>query len=173
MSDTPRIYVVCLASYNAGTLHGEWIDANQSPEDLQEAVNAMLKTSPESGAEEWAIHDYEGFAGAKIEEYTGLKEISQLAELIEEYGPAYVAYRDHVGEDYATADGFRDAYLGEHSSLEEYAEQFLENTGAFQDVPDMLRNYFDFEKYAHDLEVGGDVFTADAPGGGVFVFDNH
>ena len=26
----PRIYVACLAAYNAGRLHGGWIDANQS-----------------------------------------------------------------------------------------------------------------------------------------------
>lgn len=31
---TPRIYVACLASYNNGVLHGRWIDANQSADDL-------------------------------------------------------------------------------------------------------------------------------------------
>ena len=31
---SPRIYVACLAAYNAGRLHGRWIDANQSAEDI-------------------------------------------------------------------------------------------------------------------------------------------
>ena len=34
MADTPRIYVACLAAYNGGTLHGEWIDADQSADDI-------------------------------------------------------------------------------------------------------------------------------------------
>ena len=31
---TPRIYVACLAAYNNGRLHGRWIDADQSVEDI-------------------------------------------------------------------------------------------------------------------------------------------
>ncbi|WP_447531297.1 antirestriction protein ArdA, partial [Legionella pneumophila] len=27
--DTPQIYVACLAAYNNGIVHGEWIDATQ------------------------------------------------------------------------------------------------------------------------------------------------
>lgn len=34
-SDGPRIYVASLSDYNAGTLHGKWIDADQSAEDIQ------------------------------------------------------------------------------------------------------------------------------------------
>ena len=30
---TPKIYVACLASYNAGILHGRWIDADQDADD--------------------------------------------------------------------------------------------------------------------------------------------
>lgn len=41
-----RIYVSCLASYNAGILHGAWIDASEDVEEMQEEVNAMLRGSP-------------------------------------------------------------------------------------------------------------------------------
>jgi len=34
-TDTPRIYVACLAAYNAGKLHGEWIDADQDAEAIR------------------------------------------------------------------------------------------------------------------------------------------
>ncbi len=33
-------------------------------------------------------------------------------------------------------------------------------------------DYFDFEKFGRDMELGGDVWTADAPGG-VYVFTSH
>lgn len=45
----PDIYVACLASYNAGMLHGEWIDAAQDAEDIErEIIEKVLLTSPEN-----------------------------------------------------------------------------------------------------------------------------
>lgn len=41
-----RIYVASLADYNAGRLHGEWIDAHQTADELHSAVTAMLAASP-------------------------------------------------------------------------------------------------------------------------------
>ncbi len=49
---TPRIYVACLASYNAGRLHGAWIDAHQEPEAITAEVWKMLASSPTLHAEE-------------------------------------------------------------------------------------------------------------------------
>ena len=43
-----QIYIADLAAYNAGFLRGEWIDANQSYEDLSAAVANMLLESPKS-----------------------------------------------------------------------------------------------------------------------------
>ena len=36
--DAIRIYVACLASYNAGRLHGTWIDATQDADDVHAAI---------------------------------------------------------------------------------------------------------------------------------------
>ena len=49
---TPRIYVACLAAYNNGILHGEWIDADQGVEHISEQAAAMLKASPIEDAED-------------------------------------------------------------------------------------------------------------------------
>lgn len=56
-TDTPRVYIACLAAYNSGKLHGRWIDADQDADDIRREVAEMLKASPEPNAEEWAIHD--------------------------------------------------------------------------------------------------------------------
>ena len=58
MSEHIRIYVADLAAYNAGYLHGVWIDASQDLEDIQAQVDTMLAASPVKGAEEYAIHDF-------------------------------------------------------------------------------------------------------------------
>ena len=46
----PRIYVASLSDYNAGRLHGTWLDADVEAADLAEGVQAMLASSPEPGA---------------------------------------------------------------------------------------------------------------------------
>ena len=84
MSEDIRIYVADLAAYNNGKLHGVWVDACADLDEIWNAVNAMLKASPEPGPEEWAIHDYEGFDAKKAveESYSGL--YTSLASYAEE-----------------------------------------------------------------------------------------
>lgn len=43
-----QIYIADLAAYNAGFLRGQWIDANQTPEELSNEVYNLLLESPES-----------------------------------------------------------------------------------------------------------------------------
>ena len=54
IANTPRIYVASLADYNAGRLHGRWIDADQPIEVIREEIAEMLTESKEPIAEEWA-----------------------------------------------------------------------------------------------------------------------
>jgi antirestriction protein len=42
---TPKIYVACLAAYNAGYLHGDWIDADQDADDIYQEIRDMLSRS--------------------------------------------------------------------------------------------------------------------------------
>lgn len=171
--DTPRIYVACLASYNNGILHGEWIDATQDPEDIKDAITAMLASSPTPGAEEYAIHDYDGFGdlARTLGEYPDIDKVCELAQMIEEHGEAYIAYAGNVGTDYATPDGFRDAFAGQYSSEEDWAYDYAESTGLLENIPETLRSYFDYERYARDARLSGDMsfVTVD---GTLYVFHN-
>src|SRR4051795_7421988 len=128
---SPRIYVACLAAYNAGRLHGRWIDAAQDADAIWAEVREMLAASPVPGAEEHAIHDYEGFAGIGIGEYDSIEVVAQLAELLEEHGPALGAFyanqpgywsenMDEIGE------AFAESFNGEHDSEEAFAEELAE-----------------------------------------------
>ena len=71
-SFNPKIYVACLASYNEGRIFGEWIDADQDPEAINEDIFNMLSKSPIANAEEYAIHDYEDFGSLHLGEYEGI-----------------------------------------------------------------------------------------------------
>jgi antirestriction protein len=175
--DRPRIYVASLSDYNAGRLHGAWLAADVEAEDLHAGVQAMLAESPEPGAEEWAIHDYEGFGHLPLSECESMERVSRVARGIAEHGGAYAAWAAHRDvNDEQLSETFDQAYLGRYASLAEYAEQLADDLGWAQELdalPDYLTPYvqFDADAFARDLEFGGDVFTADDGEGGVHVFD--
>ncbi len=181
--DTPIIYVACLASYNAGTLHGKWIDANQDVDAIQEEVNQMLRASPYPNvvveyegkkvpsAEEWAIHDYEGFGPIKLSEYESFEKVAEIAAAIEEHGEAWLAYVDHVGTQYATVEDFRDRYRCEADTEQAFAEQFAEETGLLSGISSDITQYFDYESYARDLFMDG--FTLVRYNGTGYVFSDN
>lgn len=159
MADSPRIYVACLAAYNAGKLHGVWIDADQSVDDLNEAVQQMLARSPKPGAEEWAIHDYENFGDVTIGEHESLELVSELARFLSEHDGVGAAAYNHFGDLDEARRAMAEQYQGTWSSLADWAEEFLKDSGQLSNVPDALLPYVDFEKYADDLELSGDIFS--------------
>jgi antirestriction protein len=174
----PRIYVASLSDYNEGRLHGGWFDANREPEELEKEIGFMLACSPEPVAEEWAIHDFEGFGLAYISEYESLETVSRLAKGISENGLAFAAWAAVQNNDEEALGHFEDAYLGNWESLEEYADELLYGLDldeARNLLPEGIRSYLvlDVEAFARDLELGGDVITVKAPDGTVWVFDGH
>jgi antirestriction protein len=156
-TEQPRIYVACLAAYNNGILHGAWIDAGQEPWSIYNAVRVMLAASPIEGAEEWAIHDFEGFGGVRIEEYTSFDRVSDLAAFFAEHGKIGAALLDYYSGDLDEArEALADRYLGSHSSLADYVQELTEETST---VPHALRYYIDYPAMARDAELNGDLFT--------------
>jgi antirestriction protein len=174
--DRPRIYVANLSDYNAGILHGEWIDADQEPEELHVAVQAMLARSASEGAEESAIHDYEGFGHYAVDEYTSLERVSRIARGIAEHGLAFSAWAAHVENEEDALDRFEDAYRGSWDSIEDYASELLCDLGYDEAVanvlPELLQPYvkLDVESFARDLELSGDI-TAVRHADGVWIFE--
>ncbi len=97
MSEEIRIYVANLAAYNNGNLHVVWIDATQDLDDIQGQINTMLSESPEGFAEEYAIHDYEGFGGYSVSEYEGIQTLHEIACFIEEHPDLAGELLSHFG----------------------------------------------------------------------------
>ncbi|MFO8646145.1 antirestriction protein ArdA [Legionella pneumophila] len=147
--DTPSIYVACLASYNNAILHGVWIDATQSEDDIMEEIWEMLDNSPEPNAEEYAIHDYEGFGSIKIHEYEGISNIVEYASFIQEHGELGLALLcDYPVDDAQTM--LEEHYQGSYDSEIDFARQLFDDCYAHQ-IPDSLICYFDFDAFARDL----------------------
>ncbi len=163
---TPRIYVASLSDHNEGRLHGVWVDAVDA-DVIEEATKKMLAASECEPAEEWAIHDYEGFGSLEIREYEDFKNVAIAGAFVEEHGAVGAAWLSNQGYGEPREDmeeNFQEQYAGEWPSLEAFAENLLEETGELNSIPENLRNYFDFESYGRDLELGGDVYTLKVDG---------
>ena len=163
---TPRIYVACLAAYNNGMLYGKWIDADQDADSIRLEIQTMLAGSPIPGAEEWAIHDYDGFCGLRLSESEDIEDLVETVSLITEHGEAWARYAEYVGTDYASQEDFEEAYAGEWDSEEDYAEHLAEET---MEIPEHLRFYIDYEKLARDIFIN-DYFSAEGSNCKIFVF---
>ena len=90
--------------------------------------------SPSPGAEEWAIHDYEGFGALRLDEFESLADVARIAKGIAEHGPAFAAWAEHVGTDSEALDEFEDAYMGEWESAADFAEEMLDDTGQIDEI---------------------------------------
>ena len=161
----PKVYIACLAAYNAGFLHGQWIDLDGTV-DLDEEISKVLKSSPEADAGEWAVHDFEYCVG--LCEYTGsntLKEIIAAYEACDrsniEWEP-FIRFCEHLDENPAEKQvvAFQEAYAGKDENLEAWAIDFIQDTGGIEGMHEHLRFYFNYEAYARDLEIN-DVFTVE------------
>lgn len=171
-----RIYVASLSAYNAGILHGEWITLNgKTREEVLYEISLMLiKSTGDRPAEEWAIHDHEGFAPYEVSEYADISELCDLVAAVEEHGRQILALVDHLSLDAEAAVRYHeDNYQGEWHSLSEWAEDWLEQTGSLSELHDNLKHYFDYESFARDCEMGGDIFTLDTGDGTIWVYGNR
>jgi antirestriction protein len=178
---TLRVWIGSLSDYTNGRLVGEWLDVT-TPDEMQERIDVILANSPtakQTGcpAEEWFAADYESEGGRiGLGEHPDLETLCQLAEGFEEHGPAFMGWHDHDASNTDPSD-FEDAFRGEWDSLADYVADWWEQTGDLPEAPKGSwwhpANYVDWDRMAHDLELSGDVFTIDAPGGKVWVFESR
>jgi len=167
--DPIRIYVACLAAYNNGHLHGSWIEVSDEA-TIWQAVQDMLTASPIENAEEWAIHDYEGFEGVEVGEYFSFSNVVELAEYIIERGELGAEVLNYYGGNIEDAKARFEEYAGEYDSLADYAEELTEQSGI--EIPERLAPYIDYTRMAHDYEQSGDFLTFEVSGS-VHIFWAH
>lgn len=185
-AEVPRIYAASLTDYNAGVLHGAWLNASDTAEELHAGIARMLAASPTTRrygdlAEEWAIHDYEGFGPVALSEWESLERVTDLARGIAEHGPSFASWweiAEPQHEDWGDIESqYRNEYIGEFDQLTDYGEQLLDEIGFDLDqvdVPESMRAYLSFDTagWIRDVEIEGGIETA-ASARGVYVFQRE
>lgn len=165
-----RVYVGTYAKYNNGSIAGKWLDLEDYA-DHDEFMDAARKVHADESDPELMFQDFEGFPKDYYGESHIKPELWDWLELDEDDRELLAMYADHVGGDPSIEDA-REAFAGKANTVEDWAESFADDTGLLSEVPENLRCYFDWEKYARDLQYGGDIFTVEKDGD-VWVFWNR
>lgn len=165
---TPRIYVACLACYNAGHLVGEWWDMDDLTGDGYDEWQKEHQDA--TGHEDYLVHDCEGF-GYSIGEVS-VPHAIELGEFIEEHDAAGAVALSHFCGDLEQArTAMEESYQGAHDSIEAWAQDFAEQCFDLEKLG-TLAQYIDWERYARDCEMG-DVWSEKGEDGQVHVFSSH
>lgn len=167
---SPKIYVACLSSYVNGILYGKWIDASQEIEALRKEIKQMLADSPMPGAEEFAIHTFEGFFCLSIEGYESIESVQEQAAFILEHGELGGRLIAYYGEVEAARTALEEYYRGEYDSELEYAIQLFDEC-YLNGLPEFVRFYLDYEKFQRDIFID-DYFSIEVRGR-CHVFESH
>ena len=94
----PRVWIGCLACYNAGRLVGKWVDAieagDKTPADIHDNATTLLSLESRDGGsphEELWCMDHENFGGLLTGECSPMtaQEIAEVIEKLYEEMPGY------------------------------------------------------------------------------------
>lgn len=165
---TPRVYVACLACYNAGHLVGEWWDTS----DLETGFEEWRKTHEEATShEEYVVHDSEDFGGYKLGEVC-VPEAIEIGDFIEEHGIPGALALSHYSDLEEAKTAMDERYQGAHDSLADYAQDYAEQTSDLKSMGNLV-NYIDWDRFGRDIEMEGSIWSEKGEDGKLHVFDAH
>lgn len=166
---TPRVWVGCLACYNAGRLVGHWCDATGA----DEITTADVHGHASSHEELWCF-DIENIPVRREMSPSEAAEWGRVFDEVDEHQRealyAWVASGDYVAEgtgDLPSTSDFEERYCGEWESFDDYARQLADDIGLLNDVPEEIARFFDWESWTRDLAFDYSIVDADT---GVYVF---
>jgi len=150
--DNPAVYVGTYAKYNSGSIFGEWVDLTDFA-DCEDFYTYCRELHSDESDPEIMFQDYENFPESFYSE-SGLEQsLWDYLDLDDDDQEMLAAYQDSIDGN-ATAsdlDSIRDCYHGKYESEIDYAYEYIDSTGMLSDMPDNIKNYFDYEAFARDI----------------------
>lgn len=170
-----RVWIGCLAAYNAGRLHGEWFTVTSDEDELHEAIAAVLKSSPCPNAEEYEFFDTESPIGGFLGRYSSVSEVCALAELIEEHehdmgmleAASEISAKGNLKELKETIE----CYQGSSDSAEQWVEDLAYDSGELSEddcANSKILRHIDWSGVVNEYDTDG--YSFKNVGGTCYVF---
>lgn len=183
-----KVFITNLGKYNEGELCGKWIELPIEEENLNEVFDEIKICHENEEGNEIKYYDsvgnpYEEYFffdletdidGLKIPECISIEDLNEIAEEIdyldEEEQEILSGLLKEAGYSYEDAISIinNQQYNVFYNcfDMSEVAEQVVEQCGYLNEIPEHLRNYFDYEAFGRDLEIEGNYIYC---GKGVYV----
>jgi len=153
----PRLYVGTYAKYNAGNITGAWLDLEDYA-DKDAFLAACKELHKDEADPELMFQDFEGFPRSYYSESSVSDELFDWLALDEDDRELLSVYREHINQS-GDMDEARDAFHGKYDSAEDWAADYLDQSGSLESMPENLRGYFDYAAYARDAGYDGISFV--------------
>lgn len=151
-------FITNLGKYNEGELIGEWITFPISEEELEEVFERI---GINEYYEEFFFTDWDCDFDTGLGEYENIEAVNELAEALEEVESNSEEEKlesiiEATGNSLKESlDCMEDAIFYPGYTLEEVAEEYVNDCLFTKDTPDIFRRYFDYEAFARDLSFDG------------------
>lgn len=166
-----RIYVGTYSKYNQGSIQGAWLDLDEysDKEDFLEACQALHGDEADA---ELMFQDWEGIPAGLIGESFVSDEVWEWLRLSEDERECVSVYLEGVDQSEKDYGSILEKFQGTYQSREDWAYGYVEDTGLLSGVPESIARYFDYEAFARDAFLGGDVVDM-RHNGQLYVFDGR
>lgn len=150
-----KVYVGTYHKYNNGSIDGDWLDLSEysSKQDFLEACAELHKdeNDPELMFQDWEDIPLQLIGESYIDEKTW-----DWLELSESERQTVALYLDEIDCD-APIETALECYDGEHDSEQDWARDYWDQSGLVSQLPDYAQNYIDYDQFARDARMGGDM----------------
>lgn len=174
--DPPMVFLADTGAYAAGVNRGRWLDATAEPEELQQAADELLASSPFKDATVTVRHTH-GFAGLELDGTEDLTTVSRLARGVATHGRAFAAYAGLTSNADTHAADFPAIYTGSWDSLAAWAEHMVDELGWREQlathVPPALLPHLSIDYQRLGQELSYDAQVVEDDDGSVHVFRLH
>ena len=167
-----KIYISDLEAYNKGHLIGRWVELPMDRNLLAECVEDILyegrnACNDSHHHEEYFITDFE-CEYMEIEEYSPINKYNHIAqemENIDEDGIQAIKFlmnNNLVKDIFEAIECYEDnVRIYENSTMEDIAEDFIEECYNLDDIPSIISNNIDYHSIVVDMEIEGNFYKID------------
>ncbi len=172
-----RVFITDLAAYNQAYLIGRWVELPMTNTELQGTIQEIFKNGEEVCKDgdihqEYFLTDWEDTDLFQVGEYTNVdelnKEVARFNELnLDDSSKKCVSFlmsENIVSNLDEALEKYEDCQIYQDMSFLDLAYEIVDEQGMLDGLSQFISNYFDYEKFASDLEldnytaIDGDIF---------------
>lgn len=157
-----NVFITNLNKYNNSELVGEWVDLPIAQNKLEKILKKII------GDDEYFISDYESDF-YKVNEYEGIEHLNTIAEDLTKFEEIEQKIIKELIKNgmYTFEEAVKKISDSNYiiynncQDMTDVAYKMIESNDYLTNMPDFVKQYFDYEAFGRDLDIEGTFFYID------------